>query len=152
MENDRIKIYWDLRVRNLAKIKYTQPDMVIFDKVKLQIWIVEIGVSWHTRLQQGLDIKYGKYAIDSNQIDLMDLPYPPGESLVGEMQRVNRGHSAEVIPIIVGCTGEVQRSVYDGLAKIGITWHQILTVIEKMQRSVVIGTSRLIRAHLAKES
>lgn len=137
VENSEVRIYWNQRVVNMGRIKYTQPDIIVFDKISKRILIIEIGITWYTRLQQAWDIKYGKYAVNSNQDPerMLELPYLPGKNLRAEMERINRGYSAEVIPIIVGCTGEVKRNIYEGLAKIGLTRHQIIETIEKCQRS-----------------
>ena len=150
-ENEQFTIYWDLQVLNRGTIKHSQPDMILFDHVRKKIFIIEIAIAWFERLELSYLYKKEKYGTNSNITgeEEMQLPYAPGNSLRAEMETLHSGYSAKVIPIIIGCTGEVQRSVYDGLREIGLTHAVTLKTIEGMQLAAGIGTSIIIRAHMS---
>jgi hypothetical protein len=151
VENDKAKIYWNLNVVVEKKLKHNKPDLVVFDHTAKRILIVEMGISWFGRLDTQWEIKYGKYAINSMVEDETALPYHPGTNLRGEMENMHTGYSATVIPIIIGCCGELSNKTHDGMSHLELAPGVLKDVVERMQRSAAIGTSRIIRAHLSTD-
>jgi Reverse transcriptase (RNA-dependent DNA polymerase) len=152
VENDRVKIYWDQYVVTRRKLTCYRPDIVVFDKMDLKIYVIEVGVSWYSRLDTTRDIKYGKYAINSTipHEDLDMLPYPSGPSLRGELENLHTGYSVLVVPIVIGCSGEISAKTYDDLRQLNLHPKRLEYAVEKAQRAAVLGTSRIVRAHYSK--
>lgn len=152
-ENDRVKVLYDTYVVTRHKISHNRPDMVVFDKTQKRITVIEVGVTWYSMLSQIDAYKYTKYAVNS-----MEKGMTPGSvtvadrNLAGELGEMHgRVYPAgvRVIPIVIGCCGEVETHVSTRLAELGFEGKAGKVLLERLQRGVVLGTSRLIRAHLA---
>lgn len=153
VENDQVKLLYDQSVATKNKLNHNRPDIVVFDKIAKKILVIEVGISWYTKLRNADQRKYQRYAVNSMTTDEFTLPYKPDYNLVGELndlwaKEYTRG--TEVIPIVMGSCGEVMATIMDRLHRIGIPDKGAERLLERLQRAVVIGTSRVIRAHLKK--
>lgn len=171
LENDRAKIYFDVPIltRNVRiaeqlvngkdcflGLKHNRPDLVVFDKIKGKIHVVEICVCWYENLENQDLIKYHKYATNSeveNELSLVDPNTRTAgfnlRALLGEMHGKIYPNGVSVTPIVIGSCGEVRKSFKERLGEIGISGsRQILRVIEACQLAAIQGSGRLIRAHL----
>jgi hypothetical protein len=153
-ENDRVKVLWDQHIVTRHKLKHNRPDMVIFDKIARRIVIVEVSVSWFSFLAPQRKMKIAKYARNSMIENVLELQSNESvdDNLVkelGELWGSQFPGGVTVVPIIVGCCGEVQSFILSDLEQLGLQGKEGLRVLERVQRSAVLGTSRLIRAHLS---
>ncbi|CAD6191540.1 unnamed protein product [Caenorhabditis auriculariae] len=57
--------------------------------------------------------------------------------------------AAKVVPFVISCCGEVSKDASAYLRELGLTDKQVLTCMELTGRSIVLGTDRVIRNHLA---
>ena len=143
--NDRYKLCWNQPVQCKAIIKHNKPDIVLYDKQAKTALIVEIAVSWHTRLEQQRQLKLNRYTVNGNE-DGQDLPYPSGENLLADLR--SQGWEAEFRPAVIGACGEVSLELQKDLAKLGLADYELADCTEHMSRSAVLGTNRIIRNHL----
>jgi hypothetical protein len=148
IEREHIKLLSDEVIPTIGVIKCNRPDLCIFDTNKKVITIIEVTVAWRTRLRFMEKWKYDKYAINSTLTE-PDLSIRPGPSLAGELQRLHK-MTVNVIPIAFGACGELSTNTEKNLLKIpGITRENIRAVIIKCQKGTVLGTDRVLRAHLS---
>ncbi|CAF1317723.1 unnamed protein product [Rotaria magnacalcarata] len=148
LENDSTKLYWNEPVQTKAIIRHNKPDIIVFDKIKRTALIIEIAVSWFTGISRQKAIKENRYCVNGNREDDLALPYPWGDNLQREMQTA--GWKVSFLPIIIGATGEVLSELKPSMmTMLGLTREQTEYCIERMQRSAVLGTSRIIKNHLA---
>ena len=149
MENERIKLYWDQPVQTKKLIKHHKPDIVIFDKSSKTSTILEVAVSWFTGIGKQIEIKTNRYCVNGNWEDKLNPPYPPGDNLQRELESM--GWKVTFLPVVVGACGEVTPGLSDRLSQVlGIDKRKAEDCVERMQRSACLGTSRIIKNHLAK--
>ena len=72
-------------------------------------------------------------------------------TLVGEMAKLRdyRNYEITVVPVIIGCCGEVGTQLWSDLGRLPIEITD--SMIERLSRSAVCGTNRVILAHTSKE-
>ena len=149
MENERIKLYWNQPVQTRKLIRHNKPDIVIFDNSSKTCTIIEVAVSWFTGIARQIEIKANRYCVNGNWEDEMNTPYPAGDNLQRELQ--NAGWKVTFLPVVIGACGEVMPSLSDRISQcLGIGKEKALDCIERMERSAALGTSRIIKNHLAK--
>ena len=70
-----------------------------------------------------------------------------GDNLVSELS--SKCWQVTFLPVVIGATGEVlselKHQIREGL---GLNTQATLNLIERLQRSAVLGTSRIVRNHL----
>ena len=156
LENDKVKILVDVPIQTLTPLAHNRPDLVIFDKVKKQITVVEVRVSWFTCIKEQINAKVYKYTIDSTK---NGEPSPPNQAhdspngrvphgapnLIGDMMMQYK-QPVLFIPIIIGVTGEVEKTLPGRLKDLEVP--NVSDLLERMQRSAVLSTSRIIKRHM----
>lgn len=156
-ENEQVKLYWDQYVVTRRKLRHYRPDHVIFDNVEKRILVVEFSCTWFTSLNQQYDVKYHKYATNSMTKDVWETLAGPNvqadhflKGELGEMYGQEYKAGVEVLLMVIGVCGEIRPGLDKDLVGMGFSKKRTLNMIERMQRAAVLGTSRLIRAHLSK--
>jgi hypothetical protein len=148
IETDSIRLYWNQPIQTRTIIRHNKPDLVIFDKVKKTALIIEVAVSWFTGIEKQKQIKINRYCVNSNCDDELTLPYPRGDNLMKELN--SSGWSVTFLPVVIGATGEVLLDFKDEIKdKLSLTTQASLKLIERLQRSAVLGTSRIVQNHLS---
>ncbi|CAD6191537.1 unnamed protein product [Caenorhabditis auriculariae] len=146
---DGTVIWWDRYVATPVKLRHYRPDMIIYRKWTREIFVIEVGVSWFTRLDDQYSMKYQKYAVNSTLLDTDSLPYPPGPSLALELQKMY-GCVVRVLPFVIGCGGEVTEKYRETLNLLpGVTTKEVEDLLVRTQRSAILSTDRIIKAHLS---
>jgi Reverse transcriptase (RNA-dependent DNA polymerase) len=146
-ETERIRLYWNQPVMTRTIIRHNKPDIIVFEKEKRTATIFEVAVSWLTGLQKQADIKVNRYTVNGNWDQELVLPYPRGDNIFAELYSM--GWTATFVPVIIGATGEVLSDLKSNLQNsLGITESATLKLMERLQRSAVLGTSRVIKNHL----
>lgn len=150
VENHRVILYSDHKISTDRPIMHCQPDIVVVDKVRKAIAIIEVRVSWPSAIAQEERRKYLKYAVNSNLEETADIsqPFPAGDNLLNEMQRLYSGYSARVIPLVVGVCGEISVNTHASLLSIGIPPSRVERLIDGIARSAAMGTHRVVLAHM----
>ena len=149
-ENDSVKLYWNQPVQTKTIIRHNKPDIIVFDKITKTATIIEFAISWFTGIERQIDIKTNRYCVNGNWEQDLTLPYPIGDNLLRELQ--TEGWKTAFLPIVIGATGEVLLGLSDEIKdKLGFSSEASNNCIERMQRSAVLGTSRIIKNHLAKK-
>lgn len=144
-----IEIYWDHPVITRQKVLHHRPDIIVIDNLRRTVTIVEVSVSWHTRICKQEKRKYAKYAVNSTLPESTELnsdgTFPVGDNLATEMGR-DLGYVVTVLPIVVGAIGEVSKNILGYLSKLSLPGSSD-HLIERMSRSAVIGSCVIIKAH-----
>jgi Reverse transcriptase (RNA-dependent DNA polymerase) len=147
-ENDRCKLYWNQPVQTRAIVRHNKPDLIAFDKIKKTAIIIEVAVSWFTGIEKQIELKRNRYCVNGNYDEELTFPYPRGDNVASELR--SQGWKITFLPIVIGATGEVlselSEQIRDGLS---LSWQASLKLIERLQRSAVLGTSRIVQNHLS---
>lgn len=149
-ENDRCKVLWDTEIQTRAPLKHRKPDIVVFDKEKNAIIVLEVSVAHAAGLQNQRNIKINRYTVNSTELtNETQVPYSPGANLLADMQDVYR-QQVEFVPVVVGTCGEHLPVLKDDLQRVlKLKVPEVEDLLERLSRSAAIGTARIVRAHLA---
>jgi hypothetical protein len=148
MENDRVKVYWGQPVQTKSIVRHNKPDIVIFEKKEQRCTIIEVAVSWFTGIARQVDVKTNRYCVNGNWEEDLQLPYPRGDNLLRELQ--SEGWKVKFLPVVIGACGEVLESLAVQISDaLGISTDKAEDCIERMERSAVLGSSRIIKNHLS---
>ena len=150
LENERIKLYWNQPVQTKTIIRHNKPDIIVFDKIGKTALIIEVAVSWFTGISRQIEIKRNRYCVNGNWDDDLKLPYPSGDNLTRELQ--TSGWTVTFLPVVIGTNGELLSSSIEQIqAILDFNKEAMEKCIERLQRSAVLGTSRVIKNHLASQ-
>lgn len=144
--NERFKLYSNHPIQTRAIIRHNKPDIVMYDSTTKVVYIVEVAVSWYTGLKLQWEIKHSRYAVNGNHNNDLVLPYPRGENLVKELS--TGGWDVRFAVVIMGACGEACDNILEELEKVGIVGEDAIECIERMSRSAVLGSNRIIKQHL----
>ena len=151
MENERCKVLWDQSIQTQAVLKHNKPDIVVFDKEASRIVIIEVSIARTAGIKMQRELKINRYTVNSTEVeDETQIPYSLGANLLGEIEKIFR-QTVEFLPIVIGTCGEHSTDTYGDLRRVlRLRKWKIEHLMERMSRAAVIGTSRVVRAHLAK--
>lgn len=149
LENERIKLYWNQPVQTKTIIRHNKPDILVFNKPQKEALIIEVAISWFTGIEKQIEIKRNRYCVNGNWEEDTKTPYPRGANLLRELQ--TEGWKVVFMPVVLGTNGETPLYLKgDLMEKVGLDRVATDDCIERMQRSAVLGTSRIIKNHLAQ--
>jgi hypothetical protein len=104
-------------------------------------------VLWFTDIEKQIEIKRNRYTVNGNWDQELTHPYPREANLVSELS--SQGWKITIVPFVIGATGEVLSCLKEQIGKsLNPNNKATLNLIERLQRSVVLGTSRIVRNHL----
>ncbi|KIH56962.1 reverse transcriptase [Ancylostoma duodenale] len=143
-----VVIHWNDSIWTSEGLAHNRPDLLVWDKVAKRIWIVEISVSWFTRVPSQEQRKLGKYGVNSTLPEETAAgDFYPGPNLKSVLQR-DRKCRVDVIPIVVGACGEVTPNLRRYINDLELP-DSTDVLIERIERAAVLGTNRLVKCHLA---
>ncbi|XP_044749741.1 uncharacterized protein LOC123310341 [Coccinella septempunctata] len=123
LENNEMKVYWDLTVPDLGT-EHNRPDMVVWDKIHKTATIIDFAVPLDHNLSKTYAEKIGKYEMLSRQIR--------------DMWKLKR---VDIIPLIISANGLVLKKTVQHLKELGM--HP--NTISWMQKAVLLGTVNIVR-------
>lgn len=147
-ENDRFLVYNDTPIHVRNQVGHNKPDILWIEKASKKAFMIEVSVSWYTRLVNQEKRKTNKYTVNGNLPE--DTPvdsYTPGRNLVKELKE-DRGIECEFIPLVIGASGEVSPNFRRYLARLGLP-DSLEWMMERMQRHAVLGSNRILLNHLS---
>jgi len=123
VENDDIKLIWDINIQCDNIIEARRPDLILVDKKGKSCVIVDIAVPGDCRVREKELEKIEKY-----------------QNLKIELKRLWSLKKVEIVPVVVGALGCISK----GFSR----WMDILGIklsIGMVQKSVLLGTARILR-------
>ena len=122
LESAECKILWDFTIQTDHVIQARRPDIVVIDKKAGTCQVIDVAVPIDRRVVEKEQEKIDKY-----------------QDLAREIRRLWKVKT-KVIPVVIGALGTVPKRLSGYLREIGIS-----TKVELMQKSVLLGTSRILR-------
>ena len=123
IENDDVKILWDMNIQCDHVIGARRPDIVVIEKEGKICKIVDIAIPGDSRISEKETEKLEKY-----------------QDLKIEIGRLWGMRKVMVIPVVIGALGCVTKSLDKWLEKLDI---QISTAF--LQKTALLGTARILR-------
>lgn len=66
MSNDKYKLFCDHSIQTDLVVRHNKPDLVLFDLPSKEVKIIEVAISWHTRLEHQKALKINRYTVNGN--------------------------------------------------------------------------------------
>ncbi|CAD5235789.1 unnamed protein product [Bursaphelenchus xylophilus] len=139
-----VELYWNYKFPCTRALEACRPDIVLIDKVSKRTHIIEVAVSWRGRLQEMVDRKVYKYTVNGEyEADGSSR----GWNIVRELND-QYGFPVEVYTLVIGAGGEILPCTVKDVERLtgGAATDNL---IERMERSAVLGSCRIIKRHLA---
>ena len=127
IENDKVKILWDMCVQTDKVIQARRPDIVVVDKLKKQVSIIDIAVPADKNVAEKEKEKITKY-----------------QDLKMEVKRLWRQKRVRVIPVVVGALGSIPKGLQHWLTELGLEDADC----GLLQKCALFGTARILRRTL----
>ena len=121
LENDDVKLLWDINIQCDNVIEARRPDIVLIDKKERACNIVDIAVPADCRVEEKEKVE--KY-----------------QDLKREIGRLWRMRKVQVVPVVIGALGSVTEGFDKWIEKLGIPCN-----IAVMQKTALLGTARILR-------
>ncbi|VDO07638.1 unnamed protein product [Haemonchus placei] len=148
VETADVVIHWNDSIVTSEGLKHNRPDLLVWDRHASRIWIIEVSISWFTRVLAQERRKLGKYAVNSTLPEETGPDgFHPGPNLRAVLQK-DRKCRVDVVPIVLGACGEVSSNLRQYIRSLELR-DDATVLIERMQRSTILGTNRLVKCHLS---
>ena len=123
MEDDDVKLLWDMNIQCDNVIEARRPDLVLVDKKKKSCVIIDIAVPGDCRIREKEMEKIEKY-----------------QNLKIELKRLWSLKKVAVLPVVVGALGCISKGFSGWVDTLGIKLN-----VGMVQKSVLLGTARILR-------
>ena len=123
VEDVDCKILWDAMIQFDKKIETRKPDIVLVDKEKKEVKIIDVAIPSDLRVCE-------------KELEKIDKYKPLKDEIVQlwKMQRVT------VIPIVIGTLGAITTRFEKNVKEVGIEMR-----VEHVQKTALLGTARVLR-------
>ena len=126
IENDFVKILWDVCIQVDRQIEYRRLDIVVMEKNTRNCLIIDVA-----------------YPVDNNLILKRNKKLDNYSELRLEIARMWDKETL-IIPIIIGALGSIPNDLECNMNKLGISY-----IAGTLQKSVLIGTANILRKVLS---
>ena len=123
VENENVKLLWDMTVQCDNIIEARRPDIVLLDKKEKSCMIVDIAVPGDGSLHEKELEKIEKY-----------------QELRREMSRLWQLKKVQVVPVVIGALGSVTKDFDKWMEKLGIPGD-----VGVVQKTALLGMARILR-------
>ena len=127
-----LEIWWDQKIACTPKIAHNRPDLVVWNRSCKTCTIVEIAVPLDANVDETENNKRSKY-----------MP------LMINLKRAYPDYLFECVPVVLGATGLVTRSLKDNLRSIGLSAAVVDRLILKIVEKTICGTVKIAKSALS---
>ena len=124
-----ITIWWDQKVKTPCTLKHDKHDIVLWRKNEKRCYIIDIVVGLDVNVNKNNQMKHDHYF-----------------QLCSELKRIYSEYSFEVVPISLGATGLITKTLESNLKKIGIT--NTTKLIKRLQQKALLGTLKIVKSFI----
>ena len=126
------ELWWDMKIPCTPAVEFNRPDIVIWHKIKKTCQIIEVGTPLDVNVDEAEVTKQSKYV-----------------SLAVNLKRVYKEYQFECIPIVVGATGYIPKSLPSNLKSIGFDETTIKRMLVSIAEKIVSGTVKIAKSALS---
>ena len=123
MEDDDVKLIWDINIQCGNVIKARRPDLILVDKKAKSCVIIDVAIPGDCRIRKKEIENIEKY-----------------QNLKRELKRLWSVKKVEVISVVVGALGCISKGFSGWMDTLGIKLN-----VGMVQKSVLLGTARILR-------
>jgi hypothetical protein len=143
-------MWWDFPFVTKVKVNHYRPDIVVlYEKYnKKCLLILEIAVSDVAQMKDQFQRKLYRYSMNSTEpYKAGSRPHYRSDNLVAQLRSQLKAVSAEVIPVVIGTTGEILKGEVERLQP--IFERKTGGLLRKLQHAAIRGSHRIQMTHLA---
>ena len=123
IENEEVKILWDVMIQCDREIKAKKLDVVVVNKNERSCAIIDMAIPGDIRVGEQEKEKIERY-----------------QEIKREIKRMWNNRSINVIPVVVGALGSTSKKLKKCIEELGVV---ISTVL--LQKTALLGTARILR-------
>ena len=123
MEDDDVKLIWDINIQCGNVIKARRTDLTLVDKKAKSCVIIDVAIPGDCRIRKKEIENIEKY-----------------QNLKRELKRLWSLKKVEVVPVVVGALGCISKGFSGWMDTLGIKLN-----VGMVQKSVLLGTARILR-------
>ncbi|XP_044751668.1 uncharacterized protein LOC123311664 [Coccinella septempunctata] len=127
LDNQGFKLYWDNSVETDRMITHNRPDIILFDKEKRKVTIIDVTVPADDNISRAYSEKLNKY-----------------HDLAFEMKEMYQLKTISILPLIITTNGLVESHLVDNTQSLELD----LNLISIAQKEVILWTARIVRMFL----
>ena len=121
VENEKIKVLWDINIQCDNLMEARRPDLIVIDKKEQKRIVIDIAVPATVKVEE--KEKAEKY-----------------QDLKREIRRLWKLRNVETFTVVIGAPGSVSAEFDRWMGKLGITCN-----VGVMQKTALLGTARILR-------
>ncbi|XP_047480219.1 uncharacterized protein LOC125032877 [Penaeus chinensis] len=123
VENESVKLLWDMRIQTDRELAHNKPDIIVFNKDKRTCLIIDVTCPFDHRVPEGEREKIDRY-----------------DELKWELKRIQNCREIKIVPIVIGAFGTISRRFHSWLTQISQDLH-----FDLLQKACLLGTARILR-------
>ena len=123
VEDDDVKLIWDINIQCDNVIEARRPDLILVDKKAKSCVIIDVAIPGDCRIREKEIEKIEKY-----------------HNLKRELKTLWWLKKVEVVPVVVGALGCISKGFSGWMDTLGIKLN-----VGMVQKSVLLGTARILR-------
>jgi hypothetical protein len=127
-----LEVWWDHKIPCTPKIAHNRPDMVVWERSSKTCTIVDIAVPLDANVDETESIKRSKY-----------MP------LMVSLKRTYPDYQFECVPVVIGATGLVNKSLKENLRSIGLSNKVADRLIMRIVERTICGTVKVAKSALS---
>nr|CAH7765104.1 unnamed protein product [Callosobruchus chinensis] len=124
------RIYWNYSFSTLELLQANKPDIVLLDHQQKTMFVVEFSAPAEVNIVSKEEEKPTKY-----------------QELLGQLRRLWPDYAVSLLVIVIGSLGGMSNTLLYALSAMPVCRAAAHTLATRMQRAVIFGSLRLLRAH-----
>ena len=125
------EIWWDRKIRVCPPVEHCKPDIVVWHLTKKLCTIIDICVPLDVNVEREENTKRDKYLV-----------------LASRLQRLYPEYMFKVVPIVLGATGFIPKSLITNLQECGFEKDKSISMIPNLQRKALRGSMKILKTSL----
>nr|CAH7748892.1 unnamed protein product [Callosobruchus chinensis] len=130
VENERCRIYWNYSFPTLELVQANKPDIVLLDHQQKTMFVIEFSAPAEVNIVSKEEEKWTKY-----------------QELLGQLRRLWPGYTVSLLVMVIGSLGGMRNTLLFALRAMPVCRAAAHILAARMQKAVILGSLRLLRAH-----
>ena len=123
-----VELWWDINIKVMPSVKSNKPDIVLWRKKEKECCIIDVCIPLDINVTSNEKVKRDKYV-----------------QLAGGLKRLYNEYNFKVIPVVIGATGYVPKTLTGYLREIGFSSTVIPRLIQLLQKKAILGSVKVIK-------
>nr|CAI5858217.1 unnamed protein product [Callosobruchus analis] len=130
VENERCRIYWNYSFPTLELVQANKPDIVLLDHQQKTMFVIEFSAPAEVNIVSKEEEKRTKY-----------------QELLRQLRRLWPDYTVSLLVMVIGSLDGISNTLLSALRAIPVCRAAAHILAASMQKAVILGSLRLLRAH-----